>query len=148
VSLNSFLIWNCCKTKRKIARVHYRIACKRADYLHKMTTWIAKRYKLIGVENLHVVGMVKNRRLARSLSDASFGEILRQLEYKAKWFGGKVQRVGRFFASSKTCHYYNYVHQTLTLCERKWTCEGCNTTRDRDLNASKNIEQEALRLAR
>lgn len=90
--------------------------------------------------------MVKNRRLALAVSDVGLGEFIRQLAYKSKAFGGQVVRVGRFYASSKTCSACGYLHQTLTLSDRKWTCQGCGTIYDRDWNAAKNIEQEALRL--
>jgi len=135
------------KAKRKVARFHAKVAHQRADTQHKASYAIASTYGLIGVENLHVKGMVKNRRLALAVSDVGLGEFLRQLEYKSNAFGGQVVRVGRFYASSKTCSDCGHIHQTLTLSERKWTCQGCGTIHDRDWNAAMNIEQEALRLA-
>ncbi len=89
------------KTKRKLQRFHARIRNRRMDAIHKMTSQIAQTYALIGVEDLHVAGMVRNHKLALSISDAAMGEVLRQLAYKADWFGGHLQKVGRFFASSK-----------------------------------------------
>ena len=91
--------------------------------------------------------MAKNRKLALSLADASFGEIIRQQTYKSAATGGMVVKVGRFFASSKSCSHCRYVNGSLTLSERTWRCEGCGIIHDRDWNASKNIEQEAFRLA-
>lgn len=111
-----------------------------------MTTEIARSYRLIGIEDLNVKGMLKNRRLALSLADAAMGEICRQLVYKSTWFGGLLVRVDRFFASSKTCSECGHVNHDLQLSDRRWTCQGCGTIHDRDWNASKNIEVEALRL--
>jgi len=134
------------KTQRKLARLHRCIADRRYDTIHKMTTEIARSYRLIGIEDLNVKGMLKNRRLALSLSDAAMGEICRQLVYKSAWLGGHVVKVDRFFASSKTCSECGHVHHDLQLSDRHWTCQGCGTIHDRDWNASKNIELEALRL--
>jgi putative transposase len=134
------------KTQRKLARLHKRIADRRNDTIHKMTTEIARSYRLIGIEDLNLKGMLKNRRLALSLSDAAMGEICRQLVYKSAWFGGQVVKVDRFFASSKTCSECGHVNHDLQLSDRRWTCQGCGTIHDRDWNASKNIEVEALRL--
>jgi putative transposase len=133
-------------TKRKLARFHQRIAEKRRDYLHKMTTQISTTYRIIGVEDLHVTGMVKNRRLALSLVDVGMGEIVQQLRYKSACAGGSVQAVDRFFASSKTCFACNSLISALPLGIRRWICPGCGNDNHRDLNAAKNIEREALRL--
>lgn len=135
------------RTKHKLARFHKRVRDRRADITHKMTTEIATTYQLIGVEDLNVKGMLRNRRLALSLSDAAFGEIRRQLEYKTRWFGGRAVRVGRFFASSKTCSECGQVNHDLALSDRQWICQDCDVIHDRDWDASKNIEVEALRLA-
>jgi putative transposase len=134
------------KAKRKLGRFHFRIANRRADAHHKASHAIASTYAFIGVEDLHVKGMVKNRRLALALSDVGLGEFINKIEYKSKAFGGRVVRVGRFYASSKTCSDCGYVNQSLTLSDRTWTCTSCGTIHDRDWNAAKNIEQEALRL--
>ena len=135
------------QTKRKLQRFHAKICNRRMDAIHKMTTQIAKTYKLVGTEDLHVAGMVRNRKLALSISDAAMGEVLRQLAYKANWFGGRVQKVGRFFASSKLCNDCGHKNTELMLSDRRWVCDGCGTIHDRDWNAAKNIEQEALKLA-
>jgi putative transposase len=136
-----------CKAKQKLGRFHCRIANKRADDLHKASHQIASTYAFIGAEDLHVKGMVKNRRLSLSISDVGSGEFIRQIEYKSAAFGGQVVRVGRFYASSKTCSACGHVNQTLTLSDRTWTCQGCRTIHDRDWNAAKNIEVEAHRIA-
>ncbi|MEM7125304.1 MAG: RNA-guided endonuclease TnpB family protein [Chloroflexota bacterium] len=135
------------KAKAKLQKLHARVANRRADIIHKMTHKIAKTYALIGIEDLHVKGMIRNRRLALSVADAAMGEVVRQLEYKCKWFGGKAQKVGRFYASSKLCSDCGHKNDQLVLSDRRWACAGCGTIRDRDFNASENIEQEALRLA-
>jgi putative transposase len=134
------------KAKSKVGRFHARIANKRLDMQHKASHEIASTYAFIGVEDLHVKGMVKNRRLSLAVSDVGLGEFIRQIQYKSKAFGGQVVRVGQFYASSKTCSDCGHTHQTLTLSDRKWACQGCGTIHDRDWNAAKNIEQEALRL--
>lgn len=134
------------KAKRKLGRFHFRVANKRADAHHKASHAIASTYAFIGVEDLHVKGMVKNRRLSLAVSDVGLGEFIRQIEYKAEAFGGAVVKVGRFFASSKTCSDCGYVNGKLTLSDRKWTCVGCGTIHQRDWNAAINIEQEALRI--
>jgi putative transposase len=135
------------KAKERLARFHERIANRRKDAIHKMTTEIARTYQVIGVEDLNVKGMGQNRRLAFSIADAGFGEILRQQGYKSEASGGLVIKVGRFFASSKTCSACGYVNAELTLSDRTWVCVGCGSLHDRDWNASKNLEREALRLA-
>jgi putative transposase len=134
------------RAKRTLARFHARIRNQRQDVLHKMTTAIVQRAAIIGVEDLHVQGMQRNHRLALSLADASFGTIIQQLEAKAPWFGSRVVRVGRFFASSKICSSCGHVNQTLTLADRQWVCTICGVLHERDWNASKNLEAEALRL--
>jgi putative transposase len=135
------------KTKQKLAEFHERIKAKRLDFIHKMTTGITRTFERIGLETLNIKGMVRNRKLALSISDASMGEVVRQIEYKSQAAGGKVVKVGRFYASSKTCHDCGAINQTLTLSDRTWTCQSCGTIQQRDWNAAKNIEQEALRLA-
>jgi putative transposase len=138
------------KARQQLARFHERIANKRGDYLHKKTTEIAKTYQVIGLEALNVAGMVRNHKLALSLADASFGEIRRQLIYKSNWFGGRVALVGTFFPSSQLCSTPGCDGRNfeLTLEDREWTCPKCGVTHDRDLNAARNIEKEALRILR
>ena len=132
------------RTRQRLARLHARIRNRRLDYLHKTTTRIARTYHLIGIEDLNVEGMLKNRRLARSISDAAFGEFHRQLQYKAEWYGGRVVAIDRFFPSSKTCGACGCVNNDLALSDRVWTCHGCGVIHDRDLNAARNIERQAL----
>lgn len=134
------------KQKQKIATFHQTIANCRSDLIHKMTTQIASTYRNVGMEDLNLKGMGRNRRLALSVADASMGEIGRQLAYKKKWFGGILQKVGRFYASSKTCNDCGHVNRDLKISDRTWTCAGCGVVNQRDWNASKNIEDEASRL--
>jgi len=134
------------RAKWQLARFHERTRNRRMDAIHKMTHEIASTYRIVGVEDLHVKGMFKNRRLALSIADAAMGEVLRQLAYKCAWFGGVLQRVGRYFPSSKTCSACGVVNRDVTLADRTWVCVDCGTAHDRDDNASVNIEQEALRL--
>ena len=132
------------RTKQKLVRLHRRIERRRQDYIHKMTTEITQTYHLIGIEDLNVAGMVENHRLALSISDAAFGESRRQLEYKAEWYGGQVVTIDRFFPSSKLCRKCGRINEELTLATRLFVCD-CGHIEDRDLNASINIEAEALR---
>lgn len=134
------------KAKRRLARFHATVANKRADDLHKASRKISSTYAFVGVEDLHIKGMVKNRRLSFAISDVGLGEFIRQIEYKSAAFGGQVVKVGRFYASSKTCNDCGYINKELVLSDRKWTCQGCGVINQRDWNAAKNIEQEALRL--
>lgn len=134
------------KAVGKLARTHYRVSCGRSDSIHKLTHFVTANYRYIAIEDLNVAGMVKNHRLARSLSDASFGELRRQLEYKAKLYGNTIATVNRFYPSSKTCSACGYVNQSLTLADRNWTCPCCEAFHDRDENAAKNIVTKAFPL--
>ena len=134
------------KAKDKLARFHARIANRRADILHKLTTEIASTYAVLGMEDLNVAGMLRNHRLALSLADASFGEIRRQLQYKSDWFGGRVVRIDRFYPSSQLCSVCGVKNPGLRLEDREWTCQNCGLHHDRDINAARNIHAEAIRL--
>ncbi|MDI6815856.1 MAG: transposase [Actinomycetota bacterium] len=132
------------RTKRELAKLHRRVADRRLDYQHKMTTEITQTYQVVGIEDLNVSGMLRNHRLALSIADVGFGEIRRQLEYKCAWFGSKLMVVDRFFPSSRLCSYCGTINGELTLSDRTWICD-CGAVHDRDLNAARNIETEALR---
>jgi putative transposase len=125
----------------KIARLHRKIANIRADYLHKLTTYLAKNHGKVVIEDLNVSGMLANRNLALAIADGSFYEFKRQLEYKCLLYGSKLLIVSRWFPSSKTCHCCGEVKQSLSLGERIFHCEKCGLTWDRDLNAALNLEQ-------
>jgi len=133
------------KNSRKLAKAHYRVACQRQDTLHKMTTYLARTYALIGLEDLNTKGMLASHRLAQAVSDASFFEVKRQVLYKSEQHGGYVHLVDRWYASSKTCHHCGWVKEDLTLADRVWVCEQCEAANERDVNASLNIRDEALR---
>ena len=120
---------------------------RRADTQHKATTQIARKASLIGIEDLNVAGMLKRRRLAQALTDASLSEIHRQLRYKAEWYGGQVVRIGRYFPSSRIHNGCGGYKADLELAERVWICPACGQKVDRDLNAARNIRDEALRVS-
>jgi putative transposase len=123
-----------------LSRLHYRVACVRKDAIHKATTAITTRFGNIVLENLNVTGMGKNHALAGAVFDAAFGEIRRQVEYKAAMKGGRVILADRFFASSKTCSACGSVTEAMPLSVREWECQECGTAHDRDINAARNLE--------
>ena len=127
------------KAKGRVARLHARVADARADVINKATTMIANTYSAVCIEDLSVSGMVKNRHLARSVSDASLGEFRRQLEYKTARTGAVLRVVDRWFPSSKTCSNCGVVKAKLPLAERVFNCDDCGLSIDRDLNAAINI---------
>ena len=132
------------KAKLRVAKTHARIANIRKDALHKLTTRLTREYATIGIEDLNVSGMVKNRRLSRSIMDASFSEFRRQLEYKAFRRGGKVVVADRWYPSSKTCSACDYKIKDLPLSVRDWSCPSCHTKHDRDVNAAINLRNIAV----
>ena len=134
------------KAKLKTARIHTNIANKRKDFIHKETTRLVTEFDFIGIEDLNVAGMVKNHKLAKSISDASFSEFYSVLSYKAAWHGKEVIKIGRFYPSSKTCSCCGWKNDELTLSDRIFKCKSCNLEIDRDHNASINILEEALRV--
>lgn len=131
----------------KLARQHYRVSCIRNDMIHKMTNAITKRASVLGIETLNVAGMLKNRCLAKALSDAALGEILRQLKYKMQWSGGTIVQAGVFYPSSKTCSACGCVLDVLPLSVREWNCPNCGVYHDRNQNAAVNLRNVAASLA-
>ncbi len=128
------------KAQLKVAKIHAKIKDARTDFLHKLTTKLVQENSLIAIEDLAVRNMVKNHKLARSISDAAWGEMFRQLEYKCDWYGRKLIKIDRFFPSSKRCNHCGFVMDKLPLDVRSWDCPSCGTTGiDRDINAGKNI---------
>ena len=134
------------KQKRKVARVYEKVSDQRKDDIHKATIQAVRDSQAIAVEDLNVKGMVKNHHLAKSVSDASMSEMLRQLQYKCDWYGRDFVKVDRWFPSSKTCGNCGCVFDDLTLSMRDWTCPECGAHLDRDLNAARNIATEGKRL--
>ena len=127
------------KARAKVAHLHARVANQRSDAMHKLTTRLAETFSDISIEDLNVSGMVKNRHLAKSVSDAAFGEFRRQLEYKTARTNARLHVVDRWYRSSKMCSGCGSVKAKLSLSERTYTCEGCGLVLDRDLNAAINI---------
>jgi putative transposase len=134
------------KTKAKLGRLHFRIACLRHDLLHKLTSEIAKTAGLVAVEDLHVKGLIRNRCLSRSFSDAALGKLLDLLENKVPRAGGTLIKMDRFYPSSQLCHCCGARREDLRLSDREYACPACGYVGDRDENASWNILQEAFRL--
>jgi len=127
------------KAREKVANLHAHVANQRLDGLHKLTTRLAETFSDISIEDLHVAGMVKNHHLAKSISDAAFGEFRRQLEYKTARSGARLHVVDRWYRSSKTCSKCGSVKAKLSLSERTYRCDSCGLAMDRDLNAAINI---------
>lgn len=132
------------KAKLKLAKAHAKVSDKRADYIHKFTTKTIRENQTIIVEGLSVANMLKNTRLAKSIANASWGEMFRQLEYKAEWNGRKYLELDRFFPSSKLCSNCGHLLVKLPLSVREWSCPKCETLHNRDENAAKNIELAGL----
>lgn len=132
------------KARLKVARVHARIADRRRDFQHKLSTRIVRENQVMCVESLAVKNMVKNHRLAKAISDVGWGEFVRQLEYKAAWYGRTLIKIDQWYPSSKTCHACKHVLDSLTLDIREWVCPACGVVHDRDTNAAKNILAEGL----
>lgn len=132
------------KARLKVARLHEKIANQRKDYLHKVSSAItSKNHALIAVEDLGVANMLKNHHLSRSISDVSWSELIRQIEYKQQWRGGKFIKIDRFFPSSKTCNNCHFISDNMPLNIRWWDCPSCGMSWDRDVNAAKNILKQA-----
>ncbi|HEY6285058.1 MAG TPA: transposase [Ktedonobacteraceae bacterium] len=139
------------KARREVARLHYRITCHRDDVLHKLTTRLADCYGMVGIEDLNLTGLVQNRKLARSFSDAALGKLLDLLTSKVEQRGGQIIKVGRFFPSSKTCHSCGWKWEAMQLSDRVFLCQNKSCAyyqcaQDRDHNAALNLLTEALRL--
>ncbi len=128
------------KAELEVAKIHVKIKDARTDFLHKLTTKLVRENSLIAIEDLAIRNIVKNHKLARSISDAAWGEMFRQLEYKCEWYGRKLVKIDRFFPSSKRCNHCGFVVEKLPLEVRSWDCPNCRTKDiDSDINAVKNI---------
>jgi len=133
------------KARVKVAKQHAKVKKIRQDWLHKLSTDIVRNNEIIGIEDLNVKGMIRNRHLAKSITDACFGEFRRQLYYKSILYGRTLIQANRWYASSKICSVCSVkTKQKLTLDIREWTCEHCGTTHDRDVNAAINLKNGAI----
>jgi len=132
------------KAKAKLARLHAKIANVRANDLHHLSASITKRFHTIGIEDLHVKGMLANDCLSRAIADMGFAELRRQLAYKAQRRAGQVVVIDRWYPSSKTCSCCHHKREVLDLGIRQWTCPGCGTLHDRDINAAINLKNMAV----
>ena len=132
--------------RRRVARLHTRVADARANCLHHVSRGLVNENQVIVTETLNVRGMARNRRLARAIHDAGWWELIRQIGYKAEWAGRTHVAVDPWFPSTKRCSGCGAVREGLTLSDRRWRCEGCGAEHDRDVNAAKNLLDEGLRL--
>ncbi|WP_442944832.1 RNA-guided endonuclease InsQ/TnpB family protein [Nostoc sp.] len=134
------------KHKKLVAKVHERVSNSRQDFLHKLSRKLVNESQIIVVENLHIKGMVRNRKLSKSISDVGWGMFINFLDYKLKDSLGQLVEIDRFFPSSKTCSCCGHVARQLPLDIREWDCPKCKSHHDRDGNASQNIRTEGIRI--
>jgi putative transposase len=135
------------KSRVKLALVHEKVANQRADFLHKLSTGLVRQYDVICAESLKIKNMVKNRKLAKAISDASWGEFVRLLEYKCRWHGKYLVRVPQYYASSQICHVCGHRNaEVKDLQVREWICPECGANHDRDVNAAKNILSKGMEM--
>jgi putative transposase len=136
------------KARREVARIHAAIADQRTDFLNKLTTRLVRENQTIAVEDLAVKNLIKNHKLAQAIADASWSELVRQLEYKCQWYGRTLVKIDRWFPSSKRCGNCGHIVEKLRSTERsrrspldvrEWDCPECGTHHDRDINAAQNI---------
>lgn len=130
---------NRAKARIKVARLHAKIADARRDFLHKLSTRLINENQVIAIESLSVSNMQKNRCLSKSISDASWSEFVRQLEYKARWYGRELIGIDRWYPSSKRCSDCGYTMPKMPLSVREWVCPECGSIHDRDINAARNV---------
>jgi len=135
------------KARLKVAKIHARISDRRRDYQHKLSTRVVNENQVICVESLAVKNMVKNHCLAKAISDVGWGELVRQLEYKSKWYGRTLIKIDQWYPSSKTCSACKHVLDSLTMDIREWVCPLCGVVHNRDTNAALNILAEGLSAA-
>ena len=134
------------KQRVKLAKIYEKIVNQRTDFLQKLSTNLIRNYDVICLETLKVKNMVKNHRLAKSISDCSWSSFVNMLYYKADWYGRIISKIDSFYPSSKTCSVCEYKLDNLTLDVREWICPNCGISHDRDINAANNIVKEGLKL--
>ena len=134
------------KQKHKVAKLHEHISNCAKDFNHKLSIELVRNYDFIAMEDLNVSGLLKNHKLAYSISDVRWSQLVNFIQYKCQWYGKKFVQVGRFYASSKICPCCGTVHKDIvnSLSVREWVCPDCGTHHDRDVNAAKNILIQAL----
>jgi len=135
---------NRAKARRTVARIHARIADRRRDFLHKLSTRLIRENQTICVETLAVKNMLKNHKLAKAIADVGWSEFVSQLDYKAQWYGRCLVRIDKWYPSSKRCFECGHILDSLTLDTRQWTCPACGVVHDRDINAARNIHAVGL----
>jgi putative transposase len=133
------------RTKHRLAILHEKVSNQRNDFLHKVSTKLIRENQSIAIETLQASNMLKNHKLAQSISDAGWSMFVDMLEYKATWYGKNILKIGTFEPSSKICSHCGNINKELSLQDRKWTCKGCSTVLDRDVNAAINIKSFALK---
>ena len=134
------------KLRKRIAKLYQRMVNMRQDHLHKVSIKIVRENQTICLEDLAIRNLMRNHKVAGSFSDAAVSELVRMIEYKADWYGRTVQKIDRFFPSSKQCFDCLYINQGLKLEDREWTCPRCRKHHDRDVNGAKNIKRQGLNL--
>ena len=135
------------KARLKVARLHQKISDRRRDYQHQLSASVIRENQVVCVESLHVKNMVKNPCLAKAISDVGWSEFIRQLEYKAEWYGRTIVKIDKWYPSSKRCFDCGHLLDSLTLDVRSWACPECGVVHDRDINAAKNILAAGLAVA-
>lgn len=144
--INLFEAKNYQKQKRKVARLHEKVMNQRTDFLNKLSTEIIKNHDIICIEDLNTKGMLRNHKLAKSISDVSWSNFVTKLQYKADWYGREIIKIDKWFPSSQICSECGYKDGKKSLKIREWTCPICHVHHDRDINASINILTEGLRI--
>ena len=134
------------QSKRQAAKFQRKTTRQRTHFIHNVSSFIVANFDVIAIEDLNIRGMVRNHCLGKSIADAAWSEFFRQLDYKCKWYGKELRRVGRFEPTSKTCNVCGFYYKDLTLGVREWACPCCGTAHDRDVNASKNILKQSGRV--